>query len=464
MSYNNNNNHNYNNHRDRDRDRDRDGGGMRNRIRGLRRNNRPEITQEEYNEKFDYASNPEHNLFDQDDIVVSPEALADEKKEFHEIGGDDGLKENLLRGIYSFGFEKPSRIQGLAIEQMIKGREILAQSHSGTGKTGAFVISAFQLLDENLKKPQIILLSPTHELAQQTFSVCLGLGSNIPGINYSFTVGGTDRQNNLKEIGFNNPNAAQIIVATPGRLVDLISSNKNLFESIKLLVVDECDELMAGTFQNELKIIIKGLPQNIQICLFSATLTTDVVGIAEKILKNPIKILIKKEKMTLDGIIQSYVEIQREDQKLEVLKDMLKSIPIQQFIVYVNSKSKSEYLRHELEKEYAVMLINGSQSKYERAETIRKFKKGGAKCLISTDLLSRGIDIQQLSLVINYEMPQSDRIQCYIHRIGRTGRFNKNGLAINLVTRYEQELQNRIAVTFKCSIKPLKEDFLKHLA
>ena len=151
MSYN---NHNYG-HRDRERG-DRDGGG-RGRIRGIRRNNRPEMTQEEYNERFDYASNAAHNLFDQDDIMVSQEALDDEKKEFHEMGGEEGLKESLLRGIYSFGFEKPSRIQGLAIEQIIKGREILAQSHSGTGKTGAFVISALQLIDENLKKPQVIL-------------------------------------------------------------------------------------------------------------------------------------------------------------------------------------------------------------------------------------------------------------------------------------------------------------------
>jgi superfamily II DNA/RNA helicase len=428
-----------------------------------RRNNRPDVTQEECDDKFDYAMKLARELESEEEIMVSKEALDDEKHDFADMGGEQGLSEELLQGIFAFGYEKPARVQGLAIEQIIKGKEVLIQSHSGTGKTGAFVISALHKIDKNLKKPQVISLSPTHELAQQTLGVYKGIGANIPEIEYSFTVGGTERGRNLRELGLNSTeNVAQLVVATPGRLLDIITLNKSLFDNVKLLVVDECDELLAGTFQNELKNIIRGLPNGIQICLFSATLTKDVVALADLILKNPIKILIKKEKMTLKGLSQTYVEVRREEEKIDILKDMLASLQIQQFIVYVNSKNKSEALQQELEREnYAVMVINGSQSKLERAEIIRKFKKGGAKCLISTDLLSRGIEFQSLSLVINYEMPQQDKIQNYIHRIGRTARFGKKGVSINLITKYEKEIQNKISVTFKCPIKPLEEDFVK---
>jgi len=391
------------------------------------------------------------------------------------MGGDIGLKEDLLRGIYAYGFETPARIQSLAIPQIISGREILAQSQSGTGKTGAFVISALQLIDENLKCPQAIILSPTCELAQQTYIVARSIGSFMKDINFSFTVGGADRTNNIKELGGvggigskgsddSGASGAQIIVATPGRLKDLLVSNSNLFDHIKLLVIDECDELLNGTFKDELKIIIKGLPVDMQICLFSATLNTEVVALADVILDNPIKILIKKEKITLEGIKQTYIDINHSDDKIDVLMDMLASLPIQQFIVYVNSKKSVDWLKDQLEKEnYAVMTINSSNTKFERADIIRDFKKGNAKCLISTDLLARGIDIQQLSLVINYDLPRADNIQAYIHRIGRSGRFGKKGLAINLVTKYDKDIQNLISLTFKCPILPLKDDFIKDM-
>ncbi|AYV79974.1 MAG: ATP-dependent RNA helicase [Gaeavirus sp.] len=168
--------------------------------------------------------------------------------------------------------------------------------------------------------------------------------------------------------------------------------------------------------------------------------------------------------MTLEGIKQTYVDVAHSSDKIEVLIDMLATLPIQQFIVYVNSKKNAEWLRDQLEKEnYAVMTINSSNSKAERAEIIRNFKKGDAKCLISTDLLARGIDIQQLSLVINYDLPRADNIQAYIHRIGRSGRYGKKGLAINLVTKYDKDIQNLISLTFKCPILPLHSDFIKDI-
>lgn len=441
------------------------------RYRPVRNPERLNMLQEQNNVKYDYAAMAE-DLLEKDDIVCSPEVFEMECEKFDDIGGEEGLKESLLQGIYAYGFENPARIQSLAIPQIIKGREILAQSQSGTGKTGAFVISALQLIDEKIKAPQAIILSPTCELAQQTYIVARSIGTYMKDINYSYTVGGADRNNNIRELGgfvtgkkpSNELNVAQLVVATPGRLKDLLAYNPELFDNIKLFIVDECDELLNGTFKDELKVIIKALPTQIKICLFSATLNTEVVKLADALLDDPIKILIKKEKITLKGIKQTYVKINNQDDKIEFLKDMLKTLPIQQFLVYVNSKKNSERLKEQLEKEnYAVMTINGSNTKIERAEIIRNFKKGGAKCLISTDLLSRGIDIQQLSLVINYDLPRADNISNYIHRIGRTGRYGRTGLSINLISDYEKDIQNLISVTFKCQILPLKMDFIKDI-
>lgn len=438
------------------------------RFKSIHPRDRPQINLEEYQTKFNYA-NLAKELMEKDDIKCSEEVLTDACEEFDGFGGEEGLKEDLLRGVYAYGYEHPSKIQSYAIPQIIKGREILAQSQSGTGKTGAFIISTLQRIDENLNAPQAIILSPTCELAQQTFIVGKSIAQFLPTVQFSFTVGGSDRNNNIKELGGTiqgktEENVAQIIVATPGRLIDLLEEFPYLFEKIKLLIIDECDELLSGSFKKEIKKIIEGLSSEIQICLFSATLTDEVVNLATNLLSNPIKILIKKEKMTLDGIKQTYIDIHRPEDKLDVLIEMLKTLPIQQFIVYVNSKRNIEMLKEFLEGEgYNVLTINSSMPKYQRADIIRQFKNGGVKCLISTDLLSRGIDIQTLSLVINYDLPRYDNIQSYIHRIGRTGRFGRNGLSINLVSRYDKDIQNLISLTFKCPIEPLKKDFIKDI-
>lgn len=418
---------------------------------------------------FDYVSNTTE-LIDQDDIKCSEGIFEDKCDSFDEIGGEEGLKENLLRGIFANGMDEPSRIQSYAIPQMLKKKDILAQSQSGTGKTGAFIISILQNVDDEVKEPQAIILSPTCELARQTYVVGKTLSQFMPNINFSFTVGGSDRSTNIKELGGvyqgkTDENIAQIIIATPGRLFDLLIEYPHLFQKIRYLVIDECDELLSGTFREEIKKILIELKQNeLQISLFSATLTNDVILLSNHILKNPAKILIKKEKITLEGIKQTFISVNRSEEKLNVLLDMLSTIAVQQFIVYVNSKKNAEMLQNFLESEnYSVLVINSSMSKYERTKTIIDFKEGGIKCLISTDLLSRGIDIQQLSLVINYDLPKSDNIQCYVHRIGRTGRFGRQGLSINLVTKYEKDVQNLISMTFGCQIVPFEREFINNI-
>jgi len=420
-------------------------------------------------DKFNYVSNTS-DLLDKDDIKCSEDIIADVCETFDDIGGEEGLKEDLLRGIFAYGYDKPSRIQSYAIPQIIKKRDILAQSQSGTGKTGAFIISVLQNVDDNLKEPQAIILSPTCELATQTYVVGKALSQFMTNINFSFTVGGSDRSANIKELGGvyqgkTEDNIAQIIIATPGRLIDIIVEYPHLFQKIRYLVIDECDELLSGTFRDEIKKILIELKQNdLQISLFSATLTNDVILLSTHILKNPAKILIKKEKITLEGIKQTFIQVNRPEEKLYVLLDMLSTISVQQFIIYVNSKKNAEMLQEFLENEnYSALVINGSMNKYERTKTIIDFKEGGIKCLISTDLLSRGIDIQQLSLVINYDLPKSDNIQSYVHRIGRTGRFGRQGLSINLVTKYEKDVQTLISTTFGCPIVPFEKEFINNI-
>ena len=437
------------------------------RFKNIRRNNdRPSMTLQESEERFNYTKLASE-LLEKEDILCSKEVIDDACNTFENIGGEDGLKENLLMGIISFGYLEPSRIQSYAIPQIIKKRDILAQSQSGTGKTGAFLISALQIIDENLNAPQAIILSPTSELASQTCIVGKALAFRMPNVKFSFTVGGSDISNNIRELGGvyqgkSDENVAQIIIATPGRLIHIIKEYPHLFQHIKLLIIDECDELLSGSFKEEIKKILESLSENVQICLFSATLNENVVHLAKVILNNPVQILIKKEKMTLDGIKQRYVETINSDQKLEFLINMLDTIQVQQFIVYVNTIKNAEIIQNFLsQRDYEVLTINSSMSKFERADIVREFKKGKHKCLISTDLLSRGIDIQQLSLVINYDLPRENNIESYIHRIGRTGRFGKSGLSINFVTEYEKNIQNLISLTFKCQILPLKKNFIE---
>jgi translation initiation factor 4A len=457
---------NYNNYNNKQRG-NNDKYDRKPRFKGIKGNDRSHMSLQESEEKFNYTKLAS-DLLEKEDIWCSEEVINDACDTFDKMGGEDGLKEDLLLGIISFGYLEPSRIQSYAIPQIIKRRDILAQSQSGTGKTGAFLISALELIDENINAPQAIILSPTAELATQTYIVGKSLSVRMPNVKFSFTVGGSDTSNNIRELGGvhqgkTDEKAAQIIIATPGRLIHILKEYPHLFEQIKLLIIDECDELLSGSFKEEIKKILEGLSENVQICLFSATLNNDVVVLANVILNKPVQILIKKEKMTLDGIKQTYIDIINPDDKLKILIDMLQTIQVQQFIVYVNTKSAADILKTFLEKDYNVLTITSSMSKYDRADIIRKFKQGGYKCLISTDLLSRGIDIQQLSLVINYDLPRSDNIQCYIHRIGRTGRYGKSGLAINLVTKYEKDIQNLISLTFKCPILPLNPDFLKDM-
>jgi superfamily II DNA/RNA helicase len=363
------------------------------------------------------------------------------------------LPEPLLRGIYAHGFEKPSPIQQKAIVPIKNGNDVLAQAQSGTGKTGAFSIGAMCHVDPAIKKPQILVLVPTRELAQQIEYVATHIGSKLPLSVYSAT-GGTPISSDLRAL----ERGAQYIVGTPGRIYDLMHRGAIQRQHIKCLIMDEADQMLEDRFREQVMCILGlGFPKETRVALFSATMPTEVVEFAEKLLTNPVKILIPPEEVTLEGIKQYFVELPREDWKYEVLCDLYQQLNINQAIIYCNKRQKVEWLAEKMSGQgFPLSFIHGEMEVEERRRRMTEFRKGSIRVLISTDLLARGIDVQQVSLVINYELPVQR--ENYIHRIGRSGRFGRKGVSINLLLADEMKLMKDIESYYSTKVATLPED------
>jgi translation initiation factor 4A len=339
---------------------------------------------------------------------------------------DFKLCDNLLRGIYSYGYEKPSEVQQRAILPMLEGHNLIVQAQSGTGKTATFSIGTLQKINVELKEVQAIILSPTRELSIQTHKVINAL-SEFMNIHSVACIGGTSLKLDFKSL-----ETAQIVIGTPGRVFDLIHRNQLKTSSIKLCVLDEADEILSRGFKEQIYNIFYNLPK-VQTCLFSATVPLDILEIAQQFVDNPQQILVKKEELTLAGIKQFYVAIEEEKWKLDTLCDLYETLTINQAIIYCNTKHRVEWLATEMTKrDFSVSCIHGELTQQERDAIMKNFRDGNSRVLITTDLLARGIDIQQISLVINFDIPPNR--ENYIHRIGRSGRFGRKGVAINFVT------------------------------
>lgn len=368
-----------------------------------------------------------------------------------------GLRKEILQGIFGNGFEKPSRIQKIGIVPIMQGHDIIAQSQSGTGKTGSFIIAALSKVDESIKKPQIIVMSPTRELAQQTYNVCKNIGVRT-GIVPVLCIGGT-RIDEAKKQMRNKPSIA---IGTPGRIIDMIQKRIIPADNIKMLIVDEADEMFSTSFIEQLKQIVQVLASDTQICLFSATLPEQVLEIADQVMNNPIQLLMNKEELTLDGISQYYVNVGEERYKSDVICDLYNKINVNQSIIYANSVNRVIELQNILlQNDFTISIIHGKMESDERRTIMNDFRSGKTRILISTDLLARGIDVQQVSTIINYDMPNN--LECYIHRIGRSGRFGKKGVAINIITAKSQWTIAKLEEFYATSITPLPEDISKIL-
>mmetsp|Transcript_11454 Transcript_11454/g.19415 ORF Transcript_11454/g.19415 Transcript_11454/m.19415 type:complete len:412 (-) Transcript_11454:803-2038(-) len=349
------------------------------------------------------------------------------------------LPEELLRGIYAYGFEKPSAIQQRAIQPTKLGRDLIAQAQSGTGKTATFAIGTLSSLDVKVRECQSLILAPTRELAQQIQKVVIALGDYMD-VTVHACVGGTAVRDDIRTL----QGGVHIVVGTPGRVYDMINRRALRLDSIRQFFLDEADEMLSRGFKDQIYDIFKFLPESVQVCLFSATMPLDVLEVTERFMRDPVRILVKKDELTLEGIKQFYIAVDREEWKLETLCDLYETLTITQAIIYCNTRRKVDWLQEEMQKrDFTVSCMHGDMDQRERDIIMREFRSGSSRVLITTDLLARGIDVQQVSLVINFDLPTNR--ENYIHRIGRSGRFGRKGVAINFLTegdvRYLRDIE-----------------------
>jgi len=366
---------------------------------------------------------------------------------------DMSLNDQILRGIYAHGFERPSEIQKRGIVPIKEGHDLIAQAQSGTGKTGTFCIGSLSRVDPAVAKPQVIVLVPTRELAQQIEKVAQALGSYL-GIKVYSATGGTPIRDDLRAL----EKGVHFVVGTPGRIYDLMTRGVLNRQNIRVLVLDEADQMLENRFKEQIVCILElGFPATTQVALFSATMPDEVVDVAKKLLRNPVSILIPPEEVTLDGITQYYVPLQKEEWKFDALCDIYKQLNVNQALIYCNKRQRAEWLAEKMTAEgFPLSCIHGEMDVEERRNRMQAFRSGTVRVLISTDLLARGIDVQQVSLVINYELPAQR--ENYIHRIGRSGRYGRKGTAINLICTDEMNAMKDIESHYQTIIKDLPDD------
>jgi translation initiation factor 4A len=362
------------------------------------------------------------------------------------------LREDLLRGIYSYGFETPSAIQQRGIKPILLGHDTIAQAQSGTGKTATFAISALQKLNLEVRQCQALILSPTRELAQQTQKVILALGDYL-NANVHCCVGGTAVRDDIRIL----QQGVHIVVGTPGRIWDMLGRNAIRTETVELFILDEADEMLSRGFRDQIYEVFRYLPERVQVALFSATMPSDVLEVSRRFMREPVRILVKRDELTLEGIKQFFVAVEKEEWKFGTLCDLYETLTITQAIIYCNTRRKVDCLTEKMRsKDFTVSAMHGDMDQEERAMIMREFRSGSSRVLITTDLLARGIDVQQVSLVINYDLPTNR--ENYIHRIGRGGRFGRKGVAINFITEGDIRYLRDIETYYSTQIEEMPMD------
>ncbi|KAJ3348061.1 RNA helicase [Entophlyctis luteolus] len=356
------------------------------------------------------------------------------------------LKEDLLRGIYAYNFEKPSAIQQRAIAPIVKGRDVIAQAQSGTGKTATFSISALQVISTTTRETQALILSPTRELASQIQSVVLALGDYM-NVQCHACIGGTSVGEDIRKLD----HGQHIVSGTPGRVFDMIKRKHLRTQHIKMLILDEADEMLSKGFKDQIYDVYRYLPPNTQVVILSATLPHDVLEMTTKFMTDPVRILVKRDELTLEGIKQFFVAVEQEDWKFETLCDLYDSLTVTQAVIFCNTRRKVDWLTEKMrEANFTVSSMHGEMPQKERDSIMQEFRQGTSRVLITTDVWARGIDVQQVSLVINYDLPGNR--ENYIHRIGRSGRFGRKGVAINFVKNEDVKILRDIEQYYSTQI------------
>ncbi|KAK9816701.1 hypothetical protein WJX72_003873 [[Myrmecia] bisecta] len=337
------------------------------------------------------------------------------------------LREDLLRGVYQYGFEKPSAIQQRAIMPIIGQRDVIAQAQSGTGKTSMIAVAMCQLLDTSLLEVQALILSPTRELATQTEKTIMAVGEFMM-VKVHVCIGGTSIGKDMQQLEA----GVHIVSGTPGRVFDMIKRRSLRTRHIKTLVLDEADEMLNQGFKEQIYDVYRYLPPETQVVLISATLPNEILEMTKKFMTEPVRVLVKRDELTLEGIKQFFVAVEREEWKFDTLCDLYDTLTITQAVIFCNTKRKVDWLTEKMrQNNFTVSAMHGDMPQQERDAIMAEFRGGTSRVLISTDVWARGLDVQQVSLVINYDLPNNREL--YIHRIGRSGRYGRKGVAINFV-------------------------------
>lgn len=361
------------------------------------------------------------------------------------------LSPDLLRGIYAYGFENPSPIQKKAIKPIVMRRDVIAQAQSGTGKTATFTIGALSNVDVAINSTQALVLSPTKELTIQTAKVFEGIGSMTKGLRVQCAYGGAAVEEGSS---FSSKSVPHVICGCPGRVFDMMRRDRISSHKIKIVVLDEADELLSSGFKEQVYNIFQYLSPDVQVVLVSATLPESMNGVIDKIMRNPIKISVKREMLTLEGIAQYYIAVDDDRQKYLTLKDLFSFLSVSQCIIYCNSVKRVQDLYEAMKEDaFPVCRLHSGMDKTERAAAFTEFKSGASRVLISSNVTARGIDVQQVSIVINFDIPKC--VNTYLHRIGRSGRWGRKGVGINFITRRDISKLKEIETHYSTQISEM---------
>jgi translation initiation factor 4A len=367
------------------------------------------------------------------------------------------LSEDLTRGIFAYGFENPTPIQGRAIAPIVAKRDIIGQAQSGSGKTGSFAIGTLQRIDLTQKTTQALILAPTQQLAMQIVKVFKALSNYMEGLVIKTLVGGTSVADDANELRSNIPH---IIIGTAGRVYDMMKRRNFDCGTIKLFVMDEADEMLSRGFKDQIYDIFRYFNDEVQVALFSATMPDEILTLTDKFMRDPVKIILKSKEIALECIDQYHIALQNDQQKYDALQDLFEAITISgQCIIYVGAvKRVSDLYEAMLADGFAVCQMHSDLTYNERIETIEKFRTGSFRVMISSGMTARGFDVQQVSTVVNFDIGRN--IETYIHAVGRAGRHGRKGTAISFVTKQDMDFLSKLEQHYNIKINELPSTFV----
>jgi ATP-dependent RNA helicase DeaD len=361
-----------------------------------------------------------------------------------------GLSARVVQTLDELGYEAPTPIQERTIPILLAGHDLIGQAQTGTGKTAAFALPILERIDPLLKETQALVLAPTRELAMQVAEAIHSYARGMEGLTVLPVYGGAPIVLQMKHL----QRGAQIVVGTPGRLIDHLDRKTLRLVSVRFVVLDEADEMLKMGFLEEVERILSDVPLERQVALFSATMPDAVVRIAEKHLRKPERIEVEHKSLTAPDIEQRFINVS-EGQKLDVLTKLLELEPSEAALIFRRTKLGAAELAEKLEaRGFAAVAMHGDMTQPLREAVIRRLRAGQIEIVVATDVAARGLDVEQITHVINYDIPHD--VEAYVHRIGRTGRAGRSGVATLFITPRERRMMREIERFTGSTIKPMK--------